>query len=105
MSGEYANMTRFVTDEDALDALTTMIYPAPVSRVAVFTDGLERLAIDLSSLRPHAPLFDRLFGVLGSASKAKDDEIRAALVRFLNSPAVNERTDDDKSLALAIRIA
>jgi hypothetical protein len=105
MSGEYANMTRFVTDEDALDALTTMIYPAPVSRVAVFTDGLERLAIDLSSLRPHGPLFERLFNVLGEASKVADEEIRAALVRFLTSPAVNERTDDDKSLALAVRIA
>jgi hypothetical protein len=105
MSGEYANMTRFVTDEDALDALTTMIYPVPVNRVAVFSDGLERLAIDLSSLRPHAPLFERLFNVLGAASKAADEEIRAALVRFLTSPAVNERTDDDKSLALAVRIA
>jgi hypothetical protein len=105
MSGEYANMTRFVTDEDALDALTTMIYPAPVNRVAVFTDGLERLAIDLSSLRPHEPLFERLFNVLEAASKAADEEIRAALVRFLDSPAVNERTDDDKSLALAVRIS
>jgi hypothetical protein len=105
MSGEYANMTRFVTDEDALDALATMVYPAPVSRVAVFTDGLERLAIDLSSLRPHAPLFERLFSVLEAASKTADEEIRAALVRFLTSPAVNERTDDDKTLALAVRIA
>lgn len=105
MNGEYANMTRFVTDEDALDALTTMIYPAPASRVAVFSDGLERLAIDLSSLRPHAPLFERLFTVLGKASKAADEEVRAALERFLNSPAVNERTDDDKTLAMAVRIA
>jgi hypothetical protein len=104
MGGEYASMTRFVTDEDALDALATMVYPAPVSRVAIFSDGLERLAIDLSSLRPHVPLFERLFNVLGSAGETADEEVRAALVRFLTSPAVNERTDDDKTLALAVRI-
>ncbi|RYG95931.1 MAG: protein phosphatase 2C domain-containing protein, partial [Alphaproteobacteria bacterium] len=43
--GEYANMTYFVTEEDALQKLVTRIYPGAVSRAALFSDGLQRLAL------------------------------------------------------------
>lgn len=103
--GEYANMTSFVTDEDALDVLTAKRYPGPANRVAMFSDGLQRLALDLATLRPHGPFFERLFQVLGTAGDGKDAELQAALLRFLTSPAVNARTDDDKTLALAVLVA
>jgi hypothetical protein len=102
MSGEYANMTHFVTDENALDVLAIKTYAGPASRAALFSDGLQRLAIDLTTHLPHAPLFERLFGALSSAGDGRDDELHEALMRFLTSPSVNERTDDDKTLALAI---
>ena len=43
-SGEYANMTRFVTDEDADAHLRSTVRAAP-NEIAVFTDGLQRLAL------------------------------------------------------------
>jgi hypothetical protein len=36
--------------------------------------------------------------------EGKEDELTAALVDFLNSERVNERTDDDKTLALALLV-
>jgi hypothetical protein len=105
MEGEYANSTRFVIDDDAADRLATCRYPHPVLRAAAFSDGIQRLALDLASGRPHAPLFERLFEVTAGAAPGREEELHAALVRFLNSPDVNERTDDDKTLALAVRTA
>lgn len=102
MNGEYANTTHFVTDEGAPQILAVRTYPQPVRRAAAFSDGLQRLALDLSNGTPHEPLFTRLFGVLAAAVPADAGDLAPALQRFLDGPGVNERTDDDKSLALAV---
>jgi hypothetical protein len=49
----------------------------------------------------HVPFFTPFFNVLATATAAQEDHLQAELVRFLQSSAVNERTDDDKTLALA----
>jgi hypothetical protein len=103
MQGEYANTTRFATDADAASACMVRHWDAPVQRAAVFTDGLQRLALDLATLTPHAPLFERLFAVVAGAPPDTDAALQAALLRFLDSAEVNARTDDDKALALAVR--
>lgn len=102
MTGEYANTTRFVTDDDALESLASRTFAAPAARIAAFTDGLQRLAIDMATLTPHAPLFVRLFDTLRAAPPGTEAELAPALERFLNRAEVNERTDDDKTLALAV---
>jgi hypothetical protein len=102
MSGEYANMTHFVTDEDAIKLLVTKSYPDPVLRVAAFTDGLQRLILDMATNRPYEPFFTRFFGTLLAAAADQYDELEAALKKFLNSSSVNDRTDDDKTLAIAV---
>ncbi len=104
MAGEYANMTHFVTDEDAVNVLATKAFQSAAGRVAVFSDGLQRLALNMATNTAHEPFFAPFFKVLASASEAQEDELQAALARFLASPAVNERTDDDKTLALAVQI-
>lgn len=102
MNGEYANTTCFVTDDDAPQRLTVRTYAQPARRVAAFSDGLQRLALDMVSNTPHEPLFTRLFGVLAGAAPAEAADLQEALLRFLDGPGVNQRTDDDKSLALAV---
>ncbi len=102
MNGEYANTTHFVTDDDAPQRLTVRTYAQPVRRAAAFSDGLQRLALDMASGTPHEPLFTRLFGVLAAAAPAEPSDLHQALLRFLDGPGVNQRTDDDKSLALAV---
>lgn len=101
MTGEYANMTNFVTDENAIDVLTVVALPARPEKVAVFSDGIQRLALNIPTNTAHAPFFTPFFTVLATASAAQEDHLQAELARFLQSQAVNERTDDDKTLALA----
>lgn len=105
MTGEYANMTNFVTDENAIDVLAVAVLPARPEKVAVFSDGIQRLALNMATNTAHAPFFTPFFTVLATAPAAQEDHLQAELARFLQSPAVNERTDDDKTLALAHWIA
>lgn len=102
MTGEYANMTRFVTDDDAVTVLETKTYPDRALQVAAFTDGIQRLAMNLASNTPHGPFFAPFFNGMAKATAEQEDQLQGLLVKFLGSPAVNERTDDDKTLALAL---
>jgi len=102
MSGEYANTTYFLSDEDAPERLVVAEF-GPVSRIALFSDGLQRLALNAAEQSPHLPFFAPFFKTLAAASAAQQEQIDEALARFLSSPAVNERTDDDKTLVLALR--
>lgn len=103
MTGEYANMTHFVTDDDAVNVLATKSYPDPALRVAAFSDGLQRLALNLATNTPHGPFFIPFFNSMTMATAEQVDQLQVLLVKFLASAAVNERTDDDKTLALAVR--
>lgn len=102
MSGEYANMTHFVTDKDAVTVLTTKSYPNRALKVAAFTDGIQRLALNLATNTPHEPFFSPFFNSMAKATTEQENQLHGLLVKFLGSQPVNERTDDDKTLALAL---
>jgi len=104
MMGEYANMTHFVTDEDAVSVFETKTFPDPILRVAAFSDGIQRLALNLADNTPHEPFFTPFFNSMEKATDEQEEQLHALLVKFLGSAAVNERTDDDKTLALAVRM-
>ena len=97
--GEYANETHFIVQEDALDQLVVEVSDQPVSALAVFSDGLIRLALKMPAQEPHAPFFEPLFGFVRSVKN--DAEAVDQLARFLASERVSARTDDDKALVLA----
>ena len=102
MSGEYANMTHFVTDEDAVTVLASRSYPDRALKVAAFTDGIQRLALNMATNTPHEPFFAPFFNGMATATAEQEDQLQGLLVRFLGSAPVNERTDDDKTLVLAL---
>ena len=104
MSGEYANMTNFVTDENAMGIMISKSFSEPAVRAAAFSDGIQRLAMNMVTNTPHEPFFTPKFNVLASVSEDQEDQVRNALEEFLSSAAVNERTDDDKTLALAVLV-
>lgn len=99
--GEYANETHFLVQEDALEQLMIDVVDRPAGRLAVMSDGLIRLALKMPSQEPHTPFFEPLFRFAGSITEESD--AGEQLTRFLNSERVNARTDDDKSLVLAVR--
>ncbi len=99
--GEYANSTRFLVEDDALEHVQCAALGA-ARRIALFSDGLQALALHYASRAAHEPFFAPFFGYLETSPKT-DAEIEAELRAFLESGSVNARTDDDKSLVLAVR--
>jgi Protein phosphatase 2C len=100
-NGEYANTTRFLTDDDYRKHLRIEIVTRQVSELAVLTDGLQMLALDFTQARVHDRFFAPLFRTVRDG--ADEEVLRASLLEFLNSKRVNNRTDDDKTLLLATR--
>jgi hypothetical protein len=99
--GEYANETYFLTQAGSLPPVDVRLYAEPVQAVAVMTDGLLRLVLDMNRNQPHRPFFQPL---LAFAAQVSDPgEANAQLTAFLGSERVNARTDDDKTLVLAAR--
>lgn len=102
-NGVYANMTYFVTDEDALTHLQVAVAAAPFNEVAVFSDGIQRLALSFSEQVPHSPFFEPMLQAMRIRSPLECEALDEQLCQFLGSSAINQRTDDDKTLVLATR--
>ncbi len=100
--GEYAATTFFVTDDPAPRICLSRI-EAAISEVALFTDGIERLALDFLNKSAYAPFFNSMFGSLPTNSAGRSRGLSRSLRAFLDSEAVTERTDDDKTLIMARR--
>ncbi len=103
-SGEYANCTFFLTDADAPRRVQAA-RAGRVHEVALLTDGLQGLALQYASRAAHGPFFAPMFARLRGASATRPRSLAGELQAFLDSAAVNERTDDDKTLVLATRLA
>jgi hypothetical protein len=101
--GEYANTTCFVTESKAAEQVMIELVPRPVREVALFSDGLERLVLHLATRSAHAPFFDQMFPLVRAKAPGIDAGLGQSLARYLGSPQVCDRTDDDKTLILATR--
>ncbi|MGH9752341.1 MAG: PP2C family serine/threonine-protein phosphatase [Blastocatellia bacterium] len=101
--GEYANTTNFLTDADAADKVFRDLRSGAIDEVAIFTDGMQRLALDYRARSAHAPFFAPLFAWLRPRLGGYSQELSDSLAVYLNSEKINSRTDDDKILILATR--
>jgi hypothetical protein len=102
--GEFANSTNFITQENAIARVEFVSLARNVLEVALFTDGIENLVLQLATRTAHRPYFDKVFGTLRTAnSKGIDSVLSLGLANFLQSGPVCDRTDDDKTLVLASR--
>lgn len=98
---EYTNLTKFVTSKDAWDWAEGCICELAVSRVAMFTDGIENVALVDQSRSAHGPFFSKCFEHVGTG--LNNSERVQKIREILNSPNLAKKSDDDKSLALAVR--
>ena len=100
-NGEYANQTFFVTQEDAANRLH-LAKLGPVTDFVMFSDGLQRIALNEAEKGGHPGFFHPLVStVRGSEATDKTQE---RLIEFLSSDRVNSKTDDDKSIIVACRV-
>ena len=85
------------------DYLEVQVHTLTAQALAMSTDGLLRLALKLPAYEPHPPFFKPLFAFIAEAG---DTAVASQqLAGFLASPRVCARTDDDKTLVLAARMA
>ncbi len=102
--GEFANTTFFLTDDNALERVSFDATDIPPLEVALFTDGIEPLVLEYATQTAFAPFYDRMFPSVRVASiEGLNGDLSASLEKYLASPSVCDRTDDDKSLILATR--
>jgi hypothetical protein len=104
-SGEYANMTYFITDDLAIKNLQFKVLNKAVDEIAVFTDRIQSLALAYETQSAHAPFFRPQFEYIRRIPEADLPLLKDQLEGFLNSKPVNDRTNDDKTLILACRVA
>ena len=64
----------------------------------MLTDGIQLLAVRYADNTAHEPFFEPLFEFAENPNSSN-----AELEEFLRSERVCERTDDDKTLVLAVR--
>ncbi|MER9050231.1 protein phosphatase 2C domain-containing protein [Mesorhizobium sp. M0923] len=103
-SGEYASTTFFVTDNGGA-RLRTSTLDDPPHAVALFSDGIERLVLDFANRTAPSSFFDTMAGSMNKAETAgMQRQLSQQLHTYLGSPKIDERTDDDKTLVVAIQI-
>jgi len=101
--GEYANTTFFLSDEDCLEHLMIRHGDTSPAEIALFTDGLQTLALSFSAKQAHAGFFGPLFTALRRDPGNEFSAFSQQLTGFLKRSDVSARSDDDKTLVLAVR--
>jgi hypothetical protein len=100
--GVYANMTHFLTDDNALEHVHLSQMDVGVMEIAMFSDGLQRLALNFTEQTSHPGFFNPMWQQLRRSQNVS--LLNQQLEDFLQSDSVNSRTDDDKALVLATRL-
>lgn len=100
----YANATDFITEEKAGERLLFESTEETIEDLVMFTDGIQPVAVNFQNQTPHEPFLMPMLAPIRKAEFVGED-INGKLEAFLNSPRVNEKTDDDKTLFLASRFA
>ena len=101
--GEYINVVTPITALNALSCLCFSVRQAGVKAVALLTDGMQNLSMDMKTGKPFGPFFLPVFQVFDH--KIDTNTMSKLLSDFLDSKQVCDRTDDDKTLVIISRIS
>jgi len=106
MRGEFDNTTMFVSPDAEEIPIQFAVIDEPIDELALFTDGIQGLALQYATQQVHLPFFKPLFEPLRDPARAGEMlELSAMLDAFLDSERVAERSDDDKAIIMASRRA
>jgi hypothetical protein len=98
-NGEYINTTYFITDPEP--RLNIRRHEPVYDAFALFSDGVAHLSLSYSQGIAFKPFFDPMIRPVDAVStNGFLHDLSKKLESYLKSPAVCERTDDDKTLIL-----
>ena len=106
-NGEYANETSFITTGD--DPLSdnnpalqkTETDGAKITGIAVSTDGLDPLSINLAQDQPHPRFYAPAFRILRQQNDP--DDAALAIAQALANPEARRKSPDDITLVMALK--
>ena len=98
-TGEHINETIFLISEQGVENAQVSIWRGKLVHLAIFSDGLQMLALKMPMGLPHSPFFAPLFKFMMVVTD--EEEATKQLEEFLRSPKVTGKTDDDLTLLLA----
>ncbi|HWS84485.1 MAG TPA: protein phosphatase 2C domain-containing protein, partial [Ktedonobacteraceae bacterium] len=75
----------------------TVLPSRDIQGIAMITDGLQMISMNYPENTPHQPFFAQMFAFANSPGSTE-----AELQAFLASERVCTRTEDDKTLVLAV---
>jgi hypothetical protein len=102
--GEYANTTYFISDDRFLEHIKIEHQVSVPDEIALFTDGLQNLVLSFSTRTVHDGFFRPLFMALRKNPDNGFANLATNLTALLSRDDVNTRSDDDKTLILAVNI-
>ena len=103
-NGEFAATTYFVTDDPEPRLQITRKTAGDYDAFAAFSDGIDSIALHHANQEPHARFFDPMIKPVDQAAeRGRLASLSTALGRYLDGPAICDRTDDDKTLVLVSR--
>lgn len=103
-NGEFASTTYFITDDPEPRLQIVRKAAGDYNAFAAFSDGIDSIALHHANQEPHARFFDPMIKPVDQASeRGRLVALSAALGRYLDGPAICDRTDDDKTLVLVSR--
>lgn len=103
-NGEFASTTYFLTDDPEPRLQIVRRHAGSYDAFAVFSDGIESVALHHANHEPHPRFFDPMIKPIDQAiDRGRLTGLSAALGRYLDGPAICDRTDDDKTLVLVSR--
>lgn len=97
--GEYINETTFLVSPNAISTAQVILWHGATTNIALLSDGLQMLALDMTEGKPYVPFFAPFFNFV--AKVTNETEAKEQLVAFLRSPRTSDRADDDLTLFLA----
>lgn len=100
-TGEYINETTFLVSPNALSTAQVTLWHGATKSIALLSDGLQMLALNMTEGTPHLPFFSPFFNFVALTDET---EAKEQLVAFLRSPRTTARADDDLTLFLATLI-
>lgn len=98
-AGEFASQTVFAGSRSAPEVLQCVVTGPEVRAIAGFTDGVERIALQLAQQLPEPGFFGPVFESVRQSGSALERELAA----FLESERVCAESDDDKTLLILVR--
>ncbi|MGA2162001.1 MAG: PP2C family serine/threonine-protein phosphatase [Methanoregula sp.] len=102
--GEYANTTYFVSDDTLPEHIKIEHQNTVPDEIALFTDGLQNLVLSFSTRTVHDGFFLPLFTALRKNPDNGFADLTTHLTALLSRDDINARSDDDKTLILAVNV-